>query len=118
MPDPKNLQAHLAQVTERYQLKLGDYAESLTDLWQQTNSGNSNPDILSQIRFQLHKLRGPAKTLGFEKVGELAEICETKISDLESQGMSAASQLIHLPAMEELLALLFEVSTHTGGQDD
>ncbi|MFQ5439721.1 MAG: Hpt domain-containing protein [Paracoccaceae bacterium] len=90
-----DLEARIAAIREKFlntlEVRLAEVEAVRADLSVPQSMANATRDM----RFVSHKLRGVASTLGFERLGELAEAAELQAEAVMDSGPDAAS----LPAL-------------------
>jgi len=104
----QTLEKKIAEIRQKFvgviPLRLSEFCE----IREQLRSGPDRLSAVDSLRFDSHKIRGVAKTLGFEKLGDLAAISESEAENL----LKASPPEPHLGRVAESLEnLIYELTT-------
>ncbi|GEM_PF-4750214 len=115
MSQAEEFHSRLAGVRQRYLQRLVDVEAEIKQLYAKSFGATLNLQPLQQLTFVVHKLRGPAKTLGFDDIGTSAEVCEERLTHLLCEQTNQRFVKQSASAVTGLLAQVAAARAQSGG---
>lgn len=109
----QNISDRLIGVRNRFVGRLAEYESDIRHLLTSLNNQGIDKTAFKEIQFLVHKMRGPAKTLGFGDLGDCAGKCEHQLEKVLKVQPDTDERIM---AFEFLRELLDQLAATRGGQ--